>query len=300
MGDRPNLNFYKPFFSKYRKKINEHNIFRHKKKYETESQYSLRSAKDLEKMILKLGKENVCAFIAETSLGGLIGDVPPSKNYWKHIKKICDKYNIHLILDEVWCGTGTSGKYHNFEWDKIKPDLVFISKTLAAGYGALSAVIIGEKVNNNLNKFTNQIQYSNTHQGHLLSVAGALAVQKIIKRKKFLEDIIKKGKYLRENLSSELSKNDFYFNVRGRGLRNSLEYKCKNQNAFGVTLSNIMKNKHKMIISGKWHRVCISPSLKIEKKNIDEFIDKFSKEFKILGGKWVPKYYNNLSDKAFF
>ena len=59
VGDRPNLNFYKPFFSKYRKKINEHNIFRHKKKYETESQYSLRSAKDLEKMILKLGKENV-------------------------------------------------------------------------------------------------------------------------------------------------------------------------------------------------------------------------------------------------
>ena len=42
--------------------------------------------------------------------GGLVGDVPPANNYWKNIRKICDKYNVHLILDEVWCGTGVSGK----------------------------------------------------------------------------------------------------------------------------------------------------------------------------------------------
>ena len=85
-------------------------------------------------------------------LGGLIGDVPPCKNYWKNIKIICDKYDIDLILDEVWCGTGTSGKYHNFEWDNVKPDMVFLSKTLAAGYGALSCILLGDKFSKKIKK----------------------------------------------------------------------------------------------------------------------------------------------------
>ena len=70
LGDRPNLDFYKPFFSNYRKKISEHNIFRCKKKNETEIQYAKRSADELEKIILKLGPDNVCGFIGETMLGG--------------------------------------------------------------------------------------------------------------------------------------------------------------------------------------------------------------------------------------
>ena len=130
-------------------------------------------------MIIKIGPNNVCGFIGETMLGGLIGDVPPSKNYWKYIRQICDKYNVHLILDEVWCGTGTSGKYHNFEWDSIKPDFVFLSKTLAAGYGALSAVLVSSKIGENFNKYSKQIQYSNTHQGHLLSVAALMKYKKL-------------------------------------------------------------------------------------------------------------------------
>jgi adenosylmethionine-8-amino-7-oxononanoate aminotransferase len=300
VGERPNLSFYKPFFSNYRKKISEHNIYRYKKKNETEVEYSKRSAYELEKQILKIGANNVCAFIGETTLGGLIGDVPPAKNYWKYIRKICDKYNVHLILDEVWCGTGTSGKYHNFEWDNIKPDFVFLSKTLAAGYGALSAVLVSNRVVDGLNKFSNQIQYSNTHQGHLLSIAAALEVQKIIKNKNFLQDVFEKGKYLRENLISELKDHDFFYNVRGRGLRNSFEYNCDNKNVFGVTLAEVLKEKHKILVSGKWHRICLSPSLKIKKNEIDFFVDKFVKEYKLLSNKWTKKYYSNLKSKATF
>lgn len=300
LGDRPNLQFYKPFFSKYRKKIPEHNIFRHKKKNETEIQYMKRSVKDLENMVLKLGPENVCGFIGETMLGGLIGDVPPCKNYWKNIKIICDKYDIDLILDEVWCGTGTSGKYHNFEWDNVKPDMVFLSKTLAAGYGALSCILLGDKFSKRLKKNTTQIQYSNTHQGHLISVAAALEVQKIIKNKKFLSKVEKKGEYLRNTINDELSSNEFFFNIRGRGLRNSIEYKCQNKNAFGLKLSEIMKDKHKIIISGKWHRVCLSPSLKIQQEEIDFFLEKFVNEFKILSNKWVPNFFNKIKGKASF
>ena len=57
----------------------------------------------------KIGPENVSGFVAETIMGGLVGDVPPAPNYWKYVREVCDKYDVHLILDEVYCGTGTTG-----------------------------------------------------------------------------------------------------------------------------------------------------------------------------------------------
>ena len=48
-----------------------------------------------------------------------------SKYYWKKIRLICDKYDVHLILDEVWCGTGTTGKIYCCDWDEVSPDFLF-------------------------------------------------------------------------------------------------------------------------------------------------------------------------------
>ena len=85
-------------------------------------------------------------------MGGLVGDVPPAKNLLKYIRKICTKYNVHLILDEVWCGTGTSGKIYCIDWDGVNPDLVFMGKTLSAGYAPISAVAATKKFENLLIK----------------------------------------------------------------------------------------------------------------------------------------------------
>ena len=187
LGDRPNLRFYKNILNKNSYKVSECNLYRNKKINESEEDYGNRCAEELERKILSIGEENICAFVAETMSGGLIGDVPP-KNYWKKIGRICKKYNIHLILDEVWCGTGVTGKSFCIDWDGITPDFVFISKTLAAGYGALSAVITKNSIINQIHSKMGQIHYSNTHQGHSLSVAAALEVQKIIQDKKFLKN----------------------------------------------------------------------------------------------------------------
>ena len=67
-------------------------------------------------------------------MGGLVGDVPPTKDYWKNIKKICVN-NIHLILDEVWCGLvhQTNIIVSN---DGIVPDFLVLGKTL--GYIPIS------------------------------------------------------------------------------------------------------------------------------------------------------------------
>ena len=110
IGDKKNLYLFKKFSPKFRSKVSEHNIFRHKNKNETDDEYTERCIYDLEKKILKIGSENICAFVAETVMGGLVGDVPPTKKYWKKIRSLCNKYNIHIICDEIWCGAGTTGK----------------------------------------------------------------------------------------------------------------------------------------------------------------------------------------------
>ncbi len=280
LGERPNLNFYKPLHPSHRTQISQHHYLHMSHEGETLDEYARRSAKELEDKILEIGAENVAGFVAETIMGGLVGDVPPAPNYWKYIREICDKYNVHLILDEVYCGTGTSGKIFCCDWDGITPDFIFIGKTLAAGYAPLNAVITSSKIENIIKNGQGRLQHTTTHQAYSLGVAAALAVQKIIHQDRFLEHIQKMGCYFRDTLYSELNNHDFFYDIRGRGLRFSLEYKCNDKSGFGSKLENIMRDKHNILINAKWHRVCFTPGLIITKDEADRVLDNFVSVFK--------------------
>lgn len=300
VGDRPNLNFYKPFFPKFRAKIDEHNVFRKRKRNETEKDYEQRSVLQLEKKILSIGPDKVCGFVAETIMGGLVGDVPPTKNYWKGIRKICTKYKVHLILDEVWCGTGTSGKSFCIDWDGITPEFIFMGKTLAAGYMPVSGLVTSSEISNKIFNKLGSIQFSTTHQGHSLGVAASLAVQKIIQNKKFLKNVNENGNYFRKVLIDELSNHDFFLNVRGRGLRNSLEYKCDKNHLFGIALTNLAKEKYNLLLSAKWHRVCFSNAINIKKNDLDKILDKFIISFKEVSNNWTKRKIDNVKFRSFY
>ena len=219
-------------------------------------------------------------------MGGLVGDVEPSKNYWKLIRKLCSKYNIHLILDECYCGLGSSGKIYCCDWDKITPDFIFVAKNLAAGYAPINAVITKKKFTNKILEKYGRIQHSSTYQAHSSSVAAALSAQKIIHSKKILDNVINQGLYMRRILKDVLSSHEFYFDIRGRGLRFSIEFKCKNVNLFTSMLAKKMLNNHNIFISGKFHRVCFTPAFIITRKEIDYVLEKFLSEFFILASNW--------------
>ena len=225
LGERPNLEFFRETLSPFRSRIPMHHPKYLSFDGESEDDYAKRSANELEQEILRLGPENVSGFVAETILGGLVGDVPPAKNYWKYVRQVCDKYDVHLILDEVYCGTGTTGKTFACEWDEVTPDFIFIGKTLAAGYGAISAVLTTDKVFDSISSGQHRLQHTTTHQAHSLGVAAAIEVQKIVQSSKILNNTDKIGSWMREALVSELSDHEFFYDVRGRGLRLSFEYK---------------------------------------------------------------------------
>lgn len=289
LGERPNLEFYKPMLSPYRVRIPMHHPLYLKKDSESLDEYAKRSAQELENKILEIGPENIAGFVAETMMGGLVGDVPPAPNYWKYIREICTKYDVHMILDEVYCGTGSSGKIYCCDWDNVTPDFILLGKTLSAGYGALSAVITNDKIESVIKQGQGKLQHSTTHQAHSLSVAAALAVQKIVHNDDFLDNVNALGSYMRDNIISELSTHEIFREVRGRGLRFSFEYLCKNveNNELGQKLGTAMLEKHNILINIKWHRVSFTPPLIITKNEADKTLDALFKEIKLLADQGI-------------
>jgi hypothetical protein len=293
VSELPILAFYEPLLAFPRDliQIPQHNVHLNMLPGETLDEYARRGAKDLEDKLLEVGPETVCAFIGETQLGTLVGDVPPAPNYWKYIREVCDKYGIHLILDEIYCGLGRSGKIYNISWDDVTPDFICIGKNLGAGYAPLSAVVTDDRLETVVTSPTGQgrIQHGHTHQGYSLGVAAALAVQKIVHAPGMMDHVNALGAHMRGRLESELGDHPFFRNVRGRGLLFSLEYDCEDKNGFGMELNRIMSDDHGVLINAKWHRVSFAPAYTLTQEQADYSLDCFIKVFKTLASGWKKK-----------
>jgi adenosylmethionine-8-amino-7-oxononanoate aminotransferase len=161
-----------------------------------------------------------------------------------------------------------------------------MGKTLAAGYGALSVVVTSSEIEGVIKQVQGRLQHTTTYQAHSLSVAAALAVQQIVHQDDFLLNVSELGDYMRKVLSDELGNHPFFRDIRGRGLRFSLEYQCENKNEFGSELSRIMFDKHSILISGKWHRICFTPSLTLTKEQADKVLLTFISVFRETGSRW--------------
>ena len=275
LGERPNLEFYRPLQSQYRKRVSECNYQRNKLDNESEEDYTNRLVEEFKNIIEEIGADNICAFIGETIMGGLVGDVPPTKDYWKRIAEICKNNNIHLILDEIWCGLGISGKYHCFEYDGIIPDFLILGKSLGCGYIPISAVIVDAEFENIVKNGSGRIEMSCTFQAHSLAVASSIAVQEIITSDGFIEDVFEKGKYIRRKLRENLGDNSLVKDIRGRGLRNTIEYSTKNNVLFSKNLAEKMFLEKKIIQSCKWHRASFSHAMTFSYEEINYYLEAF-------------------------
>ena len=102
-------------------------------------------AKQLEEVILTVGPDELGAVIVEpmTAGGGIL--VPPA-GYYETIREICDKYELLLIIDEVVCGLGRTGKWFGYQHFNVQPDIVTMAKGVASGYAPISCTVTTEKV----------------------------------------------------------------------------------------------------------------------------------------------------------
>ena len=286
LGDRPNLEFYNPILPQNKIRVSEVNYTRNSLMGETEHDYSLRKLAELECLIEEHGAKNIAAYVGESIAGGLTGYVPKPKNYWSNVRKICSKNNIHLILDEVIAGTGSTGRYFAIDYDETFPDILFMGKTLSSGYVPVNALVVKKSILESIKKGTGRIQHSSTHQGHSLGIASALAAQKIILQLISNSNIELKGAKIFERVHQQLLKSKFFNGIYGRGYRFSVQYSCPSQDLFGRMLTKTMEEKWKIIIDGKWHRVTFSPMLTVAYSSLENCIDIFCKEFLDLEKNW--------------
>jgi 4-aminobutyrate aminotransferase-like enzyme len=95
----------------------------------------------VEAAILRVGPENVAAFIAEPVGGVSTGASVPRPGYWKKIREICDRHEVHFVADEVLVGAGRTGTWSALEPYGVAPDFQIFGKGIAGGYAPLSALV---------------------------------------------------------------------------------------------------------------------------------------------------------------
>jgi adenosylmethionine-8-amino-7-oxononanoate aminotransferase len=287
MSELPILEFYENILPQRRARIPQHHALYWQEPKESLDDYARRGAKDLEAKIMEIGPERVCAFVGETMLGSLVGDVPPAPNYWRYIREVCNRYGVHLILDEIYCGNGRTGRSYCCSWDEVIPDFICLGKPLAAGYVPLSAVVTKREFEQTIANGQGRIQHGHTHQGHSLAAAAALAVQKVIHRPETLRHIETLGKHCRARLKSRLSEHPIYRDIRGRGLLFSLEYDLPRQPEFSAKIAEIMERRHGILVNAKWHRVSFTPPYTITTEEAERLIDAVADTIEELADGWT-------------
>lgn len=183
----------------------------------SEEQLSAYLADEIEQEILRLGSENVAAFIFEPIVGAAGGVVPAPSGYADQVQKVCNKYGVLLIADEVMCGSGRCGSWRALEPDNVTPDIMTIAKGLGGGYVPIGAVLYSETIGRAITEADGAVNSGHTFTGHTLACAAATAVQEIIIRDDLIQHVKSQGESLLASLGERLGNLEAVGDIRGRG-----------------------------------------------------------------------------------
>ena len=197
--------------------------YRFRQAHESAESYGRRAADALEAEILRVGPENIMAFIAETVVGASAGAVPPVPGYLKRIREICDTHGVLFILDEVMCGSGRTGSFLSCEQDDVVPDIVTLGKGLAGGYQPIGAVLCTSEIFETIASGSGKLKHGQTYNAHAVGCAAALAVQRVIKEEGLLARVHSSGERLKTLLQERFADHPNVGDIRGRGLLVALE-----------------------------------------------------------------------------
>ena len=213
------------------------------------------------------------AIMVETIMGE--GGIKVIPDYClKGLRKLCNKKKILLILDEVQCGIGRTGKFLAFEHAKIKPDIVPIAKGIGGGF-PVGAVLVNKKVASCMKPGT----HGSTFGGNPLAMSAGNAVMDEMFKKGFLKNVSKNGDYFLKGLIRLKEKYPKIIKeVRGKGLLIGL---ClyKDQTKF---IKMLMDNKL-LTVRAAENVVRLLPPLNVTKQEINlglKILDKVCKNYR--------------------
>ncbi len=148
--------------------------------------FGLARARELEAAIEQLGEDRVAAFIAEP-VQGAGGVVIPPQTYWPEIQRICDKYDILLIADEVICGFGRTGNWFGSQTMGIRPDIMTVAKGLSSGYAPIGGSIVSDEIAQVIG--SGEFNHGYTYSGHPVAAAVALENLRILEEENIIDHV---------------------------------------------------------------------------------------------------------------
>jgi putrescine aminotransferase len=242
-------------------------------------EFGLARARELEEAIIEFGEERVAAFIAEP-VQGAGGVIVAPDTYWPEIQRICDKYEIILIADEVICGFGRTGNWFGSQTMKIRPDIMTIAKGLSSGYQPIGGSIVSKKIAEVIGK--DEFNHGYTYSSHPVAAAVALANLNIIESEGIVQRVQNEtGPYLAKKWAT-LSDHPMVGEAKIVGMMGSLALTPDKANRSKFlspsgTVGYICREccfANNLIMRHVGDRMIISPPLIIDKEQIDILIER--------------------------
>lgn len=218
---------------------------------------------------LALVDENTAGFLVET-VQGEGGLQAGTQEFIQGLRKACDEHGLLLVLDEVQCGYGRTGKFFAYEHYGVKPDIIAVAKGIGAGF-PLGACLATEEAAKGMVFGT----HGSTYGGNPLAMAAGMAVLDVMLEPGFFEGVAAKGERLRGALEQLIPNHDHVFEeIRGLGLM--LGIKLKPEADARNFVAHLRDNHGLLTVSAGENVVRILPPLIIEESHIAEAIEKLS------------------------
>jgi predicted acetylornithine/succinylornithine family transaminase len=205
--------------------------------------------------------DEVCALVIEP-VQGEGGVVPLPVDFVRAGRDLCDRYNALLVADEIQCGLGRTGKYFGFEHYDIKPDVITLAKSMAAGY-PLGAMLGNARVAESLKAG----DHGTTFGGGPLACRLALEVLAVIEQEGLVAKVAELGEYLMQGVQTLMPRYQSITEIRCMGLMIGIEMGIAAKDAVNLLLE-------KGIIANVAHETVLRllPPFIISRSNIDEFL----------------------------
>ena len=179
--------------------------------------YDLVPYNDLNALEKELKDPNVCAFMVEP-IQGEAGVVVPDEGYLAGVRRLCTKYNVLFIADEVQTGIGRTGRMLATDYEDARPDLLVLGKALSGGVFPVSAVLADDEVMMCLKPG----EHGSTFGGNPLACSVAHAALQVVLNERLADNAFDLGVRFREGMQELIGKTPLLKSVRGRGLLNAV------------------------------------------------------------------------------
>ena len=246
-------------------------------------EFGLQTARALEEKILELGANNVAAFFGEP-IQGAGGVIVPPDSYWPEIQRICNKYDVLLVVDEVITGFGRTGQWFGSHTYSIQPDLMTLAKGLSSGYLPIAASAVGERMATVFRKKEGRFMHGYTYGGHPAAACAALKNIEIMQRENLVDQVGNDtGPYFQQQLATLLD-HPWVSYVRGEGLMACVVLSPDKARRSAFTplgfISNLVRNQcftNGLVTRAVGDGLVFSPPLTISRAQIDELVTKLRK-----------------------